>query len=67
MSTIRNHIQVLSLLSFFFIHLFTRAYIVWVISPSCPHPPPSPPSPPHFLAEPVLPFSPVLLKSKNTA
>jgi hypothetical protein len=28
---------------FFIIHLFTRAYIVWVISPSCPHPPPSPP------------------------
>jgi hypothetical protein len=31
-------------LSFFFIiHLFTCAYIVWVISPSCPSPSPSPP------------------------
>jgi hypothetical protein len=28
--------------SLFFIHLFTCAYIIWVISPSCAPPPPSP-------------------------
>jgi hypothetical protein len=32
------------------------------ISPSCPLPPPSPLYPPGFQAEPVLPFSPILLK-----
>jgi hypothetical protein len=26
----------------FFVHLFTCAYIVWVISPPCPSPPPPP-------------------------
>jgi hypothetical protein len=32
-------------INFLFItHLFTRAYIVWVISPSCPRPYPQPPS-----------------------
>jgi hypothetical protein len=30
---------------FFIIHLFTRAYIVWVTSPSCSHPHLLPPSP----------------------
>jgi hypothetical protein len=46
-----------SLKIFFIIHLFTRAYIVWVISPPYPPPTPFPPSPPHFQAEPVLPLS----------
>jgi hypothetical protein len=43
---------------FFFIHLFTCAYIVWDDSPFT-----LPLSPPHFQAKPVLPFSPILLKS----
>jgi hypothetical protein len=46
---------------FFVIHLFTCAYTVWVISPSCPRP--------HlhllFQSEPVLLCFPVLLKSRN--
>jgi hypothetical protein len=51
-------------LFFFFIYIFICAYIVWVISPPAPPPPPSPSYPdlPCFQAEPVLPFSPILLK-----
>jgi hypothetical protein len=41
---------------FFFIHLFICAYNVWAIS----HP-----QPPHLQAEIVLPFSPILLKSRH--
>jgi hypothetical protein len=48
---------------FFFIHLFIYAYIVWAISPPCPLP--SLPHLPCFQAEPVLPFSPILLKSRH--
>jgi hypothetical protein len=50
--------------NFFIIHLFTCAYIIWVISPFCPTstffrlPPP-------FQEEPVLCFSSVPLKSRN--
>jgi hypothetical protein len=40
----------------FIIHLFTCAYIVWVISPHCPS---------CFQAKPVLPFSPLLLKRRH--
>jgi hypothetical protein len=29
--------QLASFLFYFFVHLFTCAYIVWVISPPCPH------------------------------
>jgi hypothetical protein len=47
------------------IHLFTSAYIVWVISPTCPLPPPPPPHPPHFQAELVLPLFLILLKKKH--
>jgi hypothetical protein len=55
---------------FFFLYLFICAYIVWAISPPCSPPPSSPRQPtntpsPHFQAEPVLPFSPILLKSRN--
>jgi hypothetical protein len=55
-----------SLLIFFF-HLFTCAYIVWVISPPCPPPPPFPlphssPSPPSF-----PPPHPYLLLSSRRA
>jgi hypothetical protein len=50
---------------FFFIHLFICAYIVWAVSPPCPPPPPSPPPPPRFQAEPILPFSPILLKRRH--
>jgi hypothetical protein len=48
---------------FVFIHLFTYAYIVWVISP--PDPPQSAPHPPGFQAEPVLPLSLILLKRRH--
>jgi hypothetical protein len=49
---------------FFFGHLFTCAYIVWVISPPCPTPPPfSLPS--QFQAGPVLPLSLILLKKRH--
>jgi hypothetical protein len=44
----------------FFMHLFTCAYIVWAISP----PSRSPLYPPCFQAEPVLPFSQILLKRR---
>jgi hypothetical protein len=50
---------------FFFIHLFICAYIVWALSPPCLLPPPSPPHPPRFQAEPILPFSPILLKRRH--
>jgi hypothetical protein len=49
----------------FFIHLFTCAYIVWVIFPPCPALPPSPLSSPFFQAEPVLPMSLILLKKTH--
>jgi hypothetical protein len=40
---------------FFFLHLFTCAYIVWVNSPPCP---------PQFHADPILPLSLILLKKR---
>jgi hypothetical protein len=46
---------------FLFIHLFICTYIVGPISFPCP----PPPFPPHFQAEPVLPFSPSLLKRRH--
>jgi hypothetical protein len=53
--------------SVFFIHLFTCAYIVSVISshstPLRPHP--FPPTPPCFQAETVLPLSLILLKRRH--
>jgi hypothetical protein len=49
----------------FFIHLFTCAHIVWVISPPCPSPPTSPPLPTSSQAEPVLPLSIILLKRRH--
>jgi hypothetical protein len=48
----------------FFVHLFTCAYIVWVISPPCP-PPPFPPSPSQFQAGPILPLWMILLKKRH--
>jgi hypothetical protein len=47
---------------FLIIHLFTCAYIVWVISPPCPL---LPPSPPQFQAGPFLPLSLILLKKRH--
>jgi hypothetical protein len=52
-------------LIFFIIHLFTCAYIVWVISPPCPPPPPSLPLSPQFQAGPVLRLSLILLKKRD--
>jgi hypothetical protein len=52
----------------FFIHLFMCAYIVWAISPPCPHYLPLPPTLTPLLPETILPFSPILSKrghSKN--
>jgi hypothetical protein len=46
---------------FLIIHLFTCAYIVWVISPPA-LPSPLPPCPLQFQAGPVLPLSLILLK-----
>jgi hypothetical protein len=54
-----------SSLFFLTIHLFTCAYIVWVISPHCPSPPPSLSSLPCFQVEPVLPLSLILLKRSH--
>jgi hypothetical protein len=48
------------------IHLFTCAYIVWVISPLCPLPNPLPPSSPQFQTGPILPLSLILLKKRHT-
>jgi hypothetical protein len=53
-----------STIDFFLIHLFTCAYIVWVISPPCPLPHSLPSSTPHFQAEPVLLLSLILLKKR---
>jgi hypothetical protein len=50
---------------FLIIHLFTCAYIVWVISPPCLTSLPFPPFPPHFQTEPVLPLSLILLKKRH--
>jgi hypothetical protein len=55
----------LSEINFFIIHLFTCAYIVWVISPPCPPPPPSLPLSPQFQAGPVLRLSLILLKKRD--
>jgi hypothetical protein len=52
-------------LFFFFINLFTYAYIVWAISPPCPLLLLSSPHPSRFQAELVLPFSPILLKRRH--
>jgi hypothetical protein len=38
----------LTFLKTFFSHIFTCAYTVWAISPTCPSPPPSQPNPPLF-------------------
>jgi hypothetical protein len=43
-----------------FIHLFICAYNVWAISP-----PSLLPSSSHLQAEPILPFSPILLKDRH--
>jgi hypothetical protein len=40
-----EHLYEVSCPLFFNIHLFTYAYILWVISLHCPLPPPSPPLP----------------------
>jgi hypothetical protein len=50
---------------FFIVHLFTCAYIAWVISPPCPPPPPFLHFPPQFQIGPVLPLSLILLKKKH--
>jgi hypothetical protein len=60
-----DSIIVLDITKVFFIHLFTCAYIVWVISPPCPPPSPSPPNPRHFQAEPVWPLSLILFKRRH--
>jgi ribosomal protein RSM22 (predicted rRNA methylase) len=44
------------------VHLFTFAYIVWVISPPCPH---TLPCPSQFQAGLVLPLSLILLKKRH--
>jgi hypothetical protein len=49
----------------FLIHLFICAYIVWAISPPCLPPLASPPNLSPFQADPVLPFSPILLKRRH--
>jgi hypothetical protein len=46
-------------------HLFTYAYIVWVISSPCSPPQLYRPLHPHFKAEPVLPLSLILLKKRH--
>jgi hypothetical protein len=63
--SITSHSYHLSVSLLFFIHLFTCAYNVWVISPPCPLPPLSPPHPPRFQAETVLPLSLILLKKRH--
>jgi hypothetical protein len=45
----------LKLFQVFFIHLSICTYTVWAISPH----------PPRFQAEPILPFSPILMKRKH--
>jgi hypothetical protein len=40
-----RHLKIKVYLFFVVVHLFTYAYIVWVISPPCPRPPPFPPAP----------------------
>jgi hypothetical protein len=49
----------------FIIHLFTSAYIVWVISPPNLLPRPTHLQTPHFQVEPVLPLSLILLKRRH--
>jgi hypothetical protein len=56
-----THGGLVHLFSFFFIHLFTCAYIVWVISWPCP----LLPSPTQFQAGPVLLLSLILLKKRH--
>jgi hypothetical protein len=51
---------------FLIIHIFTCAYIVWVISDPRPSSPfPSPRSPPQFQASPILPLLLILLKKRH--
>jgi hypothetical protein len=52
------------LVFFLIIHLFTCAYIVWVISSLYARPPLCP-GPPHFQAESVLPLSLIFLKKRH--
>jgi hypothetical protein len=52
-------------LSFLLIHLFTCAYIVWVISAPYLLPHPLPSSPLQFQADPVLSLSLILLKKRH--
>jgi hypothetical protein len=59
------HSSITEFAFFFLIHLFTYAYIVWVISPPCSPPPPFPPFLPQFQADSVLPLSLVLLKKRD--
>jgi hypothetical protein len=54
--------QKLGKVFFFFFHLFTCTYIVWVISLPCPPLPSFFSSPPQFQAGPVLPLPLILLK-----
>jgi hypothetical protein len=49
---------------FFLVHLFTRAYIVWVISPPCAPSSPFSPSPTQFQAGTILPLWLILLKKR---
>jgi hypothetical protein len=52
-------------MSFFIIHLFTCAYIVWAISPPGPPLPPFAPVPREVQGGGVLPLSLVLLKKRH--
>jgi hypothetical protein len=58
-------ISVSNFLLFIIIHLFTCAYIAWVISPRCSPVPSSSPLLPQFQTGPVLPLSLVLLKKRD--
>jgi hypothetical protein len=54
-----------NIFSFFIIHLFTCAYIVWVISPPCLPPPPSLFSPLPLPGRTILLLSLILLKRRH--
>jgi hypothetical protein len=55
-----------SLRSFFFLFIYSHVHTLFgPFLPPCPLPPLCPPTPSRFQAEPVLPFSPVLLKRRH--